>query len=103
MVGTGAIPDPIAHRGKDAAPCHAQTRDRVGKIADGGTRVATSRQAILPTLRARLGQGTSGACTRYAGSSPIFLMMGSAGSDERNFTSAAAACRSFALAGVAVA
>jgi hypothetical protein len=60
-------------------------------------------KAIVPTLRARLGQGTSGACTRYAGSSPIFLMMGSAGSDERNFTSAAAPCRSFALAGVAVA
>ena len=41
--------------------------------------------------------------TRYPRSSPIFLITGSAGSEDRNFTSAAAACRSFALDGVAVA
>ena len=82
---------------------HAQTRDRVGKIADGGTRAATLPAGDFAHPTSRLGQGTSGACTRYAGSSPIFLITGSAGSEERNFTSAAAACRSFALAGVAVA
>ena len=48
--------------------------------------------APLPTLRKM----------HYpAGSSPTFLITGSAGSEEKNFTSAAAVTLSFTVAGVA--
>jgi hypothetical protein len=58
---------------------------------------------VTPRVPGERSETRDPVATRYPGSNPIFLMMGSAGSDERNFTSAAAACRSLALAGVAVA
>jgi hypothetical protein len=70
-----------------------------------------NREAQYRDRRVALDPGSSLALTRslvrdtrgYAGSRPSFLMTGSASSEERKRTSAAAALRSLAFAGVAVA